>query len=117
MPSTPVSTYLRFLRKKCGLSQKDLARILGSLTPSQISRHERSVTPPSIMVALGYEVVFRKPVAEIFPGLYHTIEEGVEARLNDHKIELENSGAKGKAALAIATQIEWLCERKNPEIV
>jgi transcriptional regulator with XRE-family HTH domain len=116
MSSTPVSTYLRFLRKKCGLRQKDLARLLGTVTASQVSRHERSVSPPSIFVALGYQVVFGRPVSEIFPGLYHAIEEAVESRLTDYEREIGDSELRGKAALPIAIQTEWLNERKTHEI-
>jgi transcriptional regulator with XRE-family HTH domain len=101
------------LRKRSGLRQKDLARILGSVTASQISRHERSVAPPSILVALGYEALFKKSVSEIFPGLFHSIEIAVEKQLDDYEDELQSSNAKGSAALPVAIQLEWLCERRN----
>jgi len=99
------------------MSQQGLARILGSVTASQISRHERSVTPPSLLTAFGYQVVFQKPVSDIFPGLYHAVETGVEERLEKFENELEDSAAKGRAAVPVARQAEWLWERKNPETV
>jgi transcriptional regulator with XRE-family HTH domain len=117
MSSNSVGTYLRFLRRRSGLSQRELARILGSVTASQISRHERSIAPPSLLTAFGYQVVFQKPVADIFPGLYHAVEIGVEERLNAFESELGNSTAKGRAASIVAHQLEWLCERKNPESI
>jgi transcriptional regulator with XRE-family HTH domain len=116
MASSSVGTYLRFLRRKSGLSQQELAQILGSLTATQVSRHERSVSPPTLIAALGYEVVFRRPVSEIFPGLYHTIEAGVVDRLESFESDLGKSTAKGRAAAPVARRLEWLNERKNMEI-
>lgn len=117
MTSSSVGTYLRFLRRKSGLSQRDLALILGSVTASQISRHERSIAPPSLLTAFGYQAVFRMPVSDIFPGLYHTVEDGIEERMNQFEGELNNSTTKGRAAAPIARQLEWLYERINPESV
>lgn len=117
MTSSSVGTYLRFLRRKSGLSQRELARVLGSVTAKQISRHERSVTPPTLIAAFAYQAIFQTPVADIFPGLYHTVQAGVEESLEAFKDELSNSTTKGRAAMPIARQLEWLCERGNPETV
>jgi transcriptional regulator with XRE-family HTH domain len=92
MTTRPVGTYLRFLRKQNGLSQKRLAEILGSVSESQVSRHERSSGLPTILAALAYEAVFQRPVSEIFPGLYHTVEIGIEERLNELAQVLGDSG-------------------------
>ena len=115
MATTSVGTYLRFLRRKSGLSQGELAKILGSVTVGQISRHERSISAPNLLAAFGYQVVFRQPVSDIFPGLYHAVEAGVEQRLAEFESELGSSEAKGRDAARIARQLEWLWERENPE--
>lgn len=116
MTSSSVGTYLRFLRRKSGLSQRELARILGTVTGGQISRHERSVSPPTLIAAFGYQIVFRKPVSEMFPGLYHTIEAGVAERLEAFERELDESTAKGRAAAPVARRLEWLNDRNNSEL-
>ncbi len=117
MKPSSVGTYLRFLRRRSGLSQRELARILGNITASQISRHERSAAPPTLLTAFGYQAVFKKLTPDIFPGLYHTIEAGVEERLEAFERELGNSTAKGRSAVPVARQLEWLWERNNPEHV
>jgi transcriptional regulator with XRE-family HTH domain len=117
MKQSPVGTYLRFLRKKSGLSQRQLARVLGTVTGDQISRHERSAAPPNLLTAMGYQVVFQQAVSEIFPGLYHAIESVIEERLREFEGELSNSTARGRAAIAVARQLEWLWERNNVELV
>lgn len=88
MTSHPVGTYLRFLRKQSGLSQKDLAQIVGSVSPSQVSRHEHSRSLPTLLAAFGYQVVFKRPVSEIFPGLYHAVEFGVQENIEELKRNL-----------------------------
>jgi len=113
MAQSSVGTYLRFLRKKSGLTQQELAQILGSATATQVSRHERSVTPPGLLIAFGYQAVFRKPVSDIFPGLYYAVESGVEERLAAFENELRSSTVKGRAAEPIARRVEWFWERKN----
>jgi transcriptional regulator with XRE-family HTH domain len=115
MARSSVGTYLRFLRKKSGLSQRQLAKILGSVTANQISRHERSATPPNLLIAFGYQAVFQQPVSHIFPGFYHAVETAIEESLAELKSELSNSAVRGRSAVAIAHQLEWLWERKNPE--
>jgi DNA-binding XRE family transcriptional regulator len=114
MKPSSVGTYLRFLRRKSGLSQRELAQIIGNVTASQISRHERSISPPTLLTAFGYQALFKKPVSDIFPGLYYTVEAGVEGRLEAFESELGNSPAKGRFAVPVARQTEWLWERKNP---
>jgi len=115
MAQHSVGTYLRLLRRRSGLSQRQLARILGSITAAQISRHERSVTPPSLLAAFGYQAVFQQPASDIFPGFFHTVEAGIEERLGELESELGNYVAKGRAAAIIARQLEWFCARRDSE--
>lgn len=88
---------------------------MGTVTAKQISRHERSVTPPTLLAAFSYQVVFKQPVSDIFPGFYNAVEGGVEERLAEFESELNNSAVKGRGAALIARQLEWLWERNNPE--
>jgi|SRR5579862_993249 len=116
MNSRPVSTYLRFIRRRSGITQKQLAEFLGTVTSSQVSRHERSAGPPNLLTAFGYQVIFRRPVSEIFPGLYHAVEAAVEERLAELEEELGKSALRGRAAAGVARQLEWLAERRDSEI-
>src|ERR1039457_6561488 len=115
MTSNSVGTYLRFLRRKSRLSQRDLARILGSVSASQISRLERSRTLPSMLTPFGYQVVFRKPVSEIFPGLFHAAEAGVEDRLQGFEHELNSGAGKGGAGASGERHLEWIHDHENRE--
>ena len=111
----PIACRLRTLRQRSGLTQAELSKILGFLTEIAVSRHERSDTVPHLLTALGYEIIFRRPISELFPGLYQTVEVGIEARLAALEKELHQSTAKGRAAAEIARKLEFLCERKEIE--
>jgi DNA-binding XRE family transcriptional regulator len=87
MNSQSVGTYLRFLRKRSGLSQRDLAEIIGTISASDVSRHERSRVLPSILTAFGYQTVFGKTVSDIFPGAFYTVRAVVKDRLRNFERE------------------------------
>jgi len=115
MTSDPNVARLRTLRKRSGLSQKELAHILGFRDGAPISRHERADTVPDLLTAFGYEVVFRVPISKLFPELYQAVEVGIEERLAKMENELHQSTAIGRDAVPIACKLEFLCERKNSE--
>jgi DNA-binding XRE family transcriptional regulator len=106
---------LRTLRIRSGLSQEELAHLLGFRSGIPISRHERSKALPDLLTAIGYEAIFRAPISQLFPGLYQTVAVGVEERLAKIEDELHQSTAKGRDAAPVARKLEFLCERKNPE--
>jgi transcriptional regulator with XRE-family HTH domain len=110
-----IGNYLRSHRRKSGLSQRELAHIVGFLSGIPVSRQERSVTIPTLLIALGYEAVFRVPVSELFPGLYRTVEASIEEQLESMENELQQSSTKGRQAAFIARKLEWLWERRNKE--
>ena len=114
MTSESIANHLRTLRRKSGLSQDDLAQILGFRCEIPVSRHERSMTVPSTLTALGYEVIFHVPVAQLFPGFYGTVEAGIEEQIARMESELQLSTEKGRNAAFIARKLEFFWERKNP---
>jgi transcriptional regulator with XRE-family HTH domain len=71
--------YLRSDRRRAGLSQEDIAVLLGSGVLA-ISRYERMRRLPPLEIALAYQAVFGTPVAELFAGRYREIVKQVRAR-------------------------------------
>ena len=115
MSHSPVASYLRTHRRWSGLSQRELAQLLGYPDEGQVSRHERLNCLPPLLIALSYQAVFRVPVSDIFPGVYETAAQAIEERLATMKNELQQSTAKGRNAALIARKLEWMWERQNPE--
>jgi len=113
MTPDPNAIQLSTLRKRSGLSQKELAHILGFRSKVAISRHERSDSVPDLLTALGYEVIFRVPISELFPGMYQTVAVGIEERLAKMEEELHQSTAKGRNATPIARVLEFFVMRKS----
>ncbi len=105
--------YLKALRKKSGLSQREIGKLLGYKDPGQISRHERSASVPPLKTALAYELIFRVPTAAIFAGMRDKIQRNVAVRLRDMEAALEKRSAHDRDAKLIAHKLVWLNERKT----
>jgi transcriptional regulator with XRE-family HTH domain len=113
MTPDPNAAHLRTLRKRSGLSQKEVAHILGSCSGAAVSRHERSNSLPDLLTALGYEAIFKVSISELFPGLYRTVEAGIEDRIAALEDEFHQSSVKGRSAIPIAVKLEFFEGRKN----
>ena len=82
MSRTKLDNYLRAYRKRSGLSQDEVAYLLGSQTGSKVSRYEHD-RRPSLDTALGYEVIFRLfdiPARDLFAGRYQEVERSIRKR-------------------------------------
>ncbi|MFN0009568.1 MAG: helix-turn-helix domain-containing protein [Planctomycetota bacterium] len=67
-------------RKRLGLTQAELAVLLGCAHRSKVSRYERGVRSPSLVTLIGFEIVFRAPVAALYAGQYAKVREEIRAR-------------------------------------
>jgi transcriptional regulator with XRE-family HTH domain len=64
---------LMLYRKRMELSQKQVASLLGLKNIAILSHYERGTSRPSLQRALGLEIVYRVPIAFLFPDLYEEI--------------------------------------------
>jgi DNA-binding XRE family transcriptional regulator len=86
--------YLRPYRRRWGLTQDDLAALLGHKNGSVISRLERYGRQPSLEAAYALEVIFGTAPAELFPGLQAKVKKEVIARVRDLYDELQGNPSK-----------------------
>jgi transcriptional regulator with XRE-family HTH domain len=63
-------SYLRPLRRRWGLTQAELAFLIGTKTHSAVSRIETLKGYPSLAEAIACSIVFDTPPLELFPELY-----------------------------------------------
>lgn len=101
---------VRTYRKQSGLTQRELAMVLGYSDLWQISRHERSRSWPSLRIALAYEIVFQVPLATIFQEARRSVERSVELKLNALERDLRERG-QVRDSDVIAHKLKWLGKR------
>jgi transcriptional regulator with XRE-family HTH domain len=77
MRSHHLPNYLRACRKRAGLSQAEIAFLLGCRRAEHISRYEHFSRTPSLRTALAFCVIFQIPLNELFRGEYHKVEKAV----------------------------------------
>jgi DNA-binding XRE family transcriptional regulator len=104
---------LQALRRKSGLTQREVAIIIGASNDVQVYRHETGVTIPSFLIALRYSILYQEPISEIFPGLYESVREKLESGLDEFEQRLHQGSAKDRGANRTAQKLEWLYCRKN----
>lgn len=63
-----------------GFSQRQVAAIMGYLSPSDVSHYEHGRKTPGLVTALKFEIVYRVPVAFLYPELYRRLKERLRAR-------------------------------------
>jgi len=84
-----LQNYLRISRKRAGLSQREVAILVGCSDGSEVSRHERFTRRPTLATAFLYEKLFDVPVSELFAGITEEAEETLyhRARLLTEELE------------------------------
>lgn len=80
MSSSQLPNYLLPNRKRLSLSQAEVSFLLGMDDGTQFSRYERFNRNPSLETALACEVIFGRPLSELFGGLYQKVEADVANR-------------------------------------
>jgi transcriptional regulator with XRE-family HTH domain len=103
------------MRKLSGLTQKEVAYLLGSESPGAVSKHERSGAAPSLPLALGYEIIFGEPISKLFGELHALIEKSIECRAAELQEQLGNTSAKGQRGVLTAKKLEFLHMRQSHE--
>lgn len=96
MPGKKLSNYLRTIRMRSGLSQDEVAYLLGVESGAEVSRHEMFHRVPTLKTALSYEVIFGVPVRELFAGEYEKVEADIQARAKELASRISTPGPEGK---------------------
>lgn len=93
-----------------GLSQDEVALLLGAVSGSEVSRHENFKQMPSLKTAFGYEVIFGAAIRDLFVGDFHKVEEEVKERAQElaSRILVPGEGTQGKMKRDLFSRIlEW----------
>jgi transcriptional regulator with XRE-family HTH domain len=80
MPAPPLPNYLKMLRKRSGLTQRELARLLGCRSGTKVSRYEMGRRKPTFETLLAYEIIFRVQLEQLFTGSHHRLRRRIHGR-------------------------------------
>jgi len=75
-----LDNYLRTYRRRAGISQDEMAFLLGTHDGTKVSRYERLARTPGLETALAYEAIFGISVRELFAGVYQRVERAARRR-------------------------------------
>jgi transcriptional regulator with XRE-family HTH domain len=99
--TTRVKTYLRTFRRRSGLTQAELAFLLGAEDGTQVSRYERLSRRPNLRTAFGLQTVFGVSADQLVPGIHAEVDRSViqRARLLSRHLERHSDSARTKRKL------------------
>jgi hypothetical protein len=80
MASHKLPNYIRYHRKRLGLSQGDVDFLLGWNGSAQTSRYEHFCRIPTLRTALALSHIFQVSIHELFSGEKEEMEEAVSKR-------------------------------------
>ena len=89
-----LKTYLRPFRRRWGLTQRELAFLIGIKNGTVISRIEGLKQAPRLSWAVACAVLFDKRALELFPGLFAEVHEDVLRRATELYEELQGNPSK-----------------------
>jgi len=110
-----INNYLRSYRKKSGLSQRELAFLLGSHDGGQVSRYEKGHRLPPLRTALAYTTIFGVSLGALFSGIQIGIHRAVLARIRKLRDKLETRRQQHRETASDTRKLRWMDERwSNP---
>jgi transcriptional regulator with XRE-family HTH domain len=96
--------YLRTYRKRAGLSQDEMAFLLGCKSGTKVSRYEQFNRLPSLQTVLAYQAILKTPANELFAGLFQQAQ-----RQTDKRVELlKKKLSQEKPTPLVARKLEIL---------
>ena len=82
-------SYLRTERKRSGLTQKELALLVGAKSGAQLSRFERLRRVPPTEALIALMIIFKKGPQELIPSVYDRILKLIHLRADELHEELQ----------------------------
>ena len=116
MASPRLENYLRTYRRKSGLTQREVAFLLGWKNGAQLSRYEKRHTLPPLRTALAFEAIFKVPLGELFAGVRNSVDRDVLTRVDELVAGLHEKNDKGRQGRLTARKLCWLSQTHSREL-
>ena len=108
------TNYLRLHRRKRGLTQEELAYLLGYQSGAKISRLEQAESAQVLSLGFTFELLFGVDAREIYPALYDAVRQTVSQRLRELGIRLQATRPTQKTIIKRRLLKEALARAENP---
>lgn len=92
--SKTLDCYLRSYRRRWGLTQRELAILIGYRTHAVISRLEQTASRPTLETVYALEVLFGTAPHELFPGLKAAVRDAIIPRVRERYEELQGNSSR-----------------------
>src|SRR5258708_9621849 len=109
MTSQKLGNYLKAYRKRSGLSQSEVAYLLGSKNAAQVSRYERRRCMPPLRTALAFQAALDTPLSELYAGTYESVAKEVRSRAQSLSAQL-NTRTPQRGKSLTPYKLQWLAE-------
>jgi transcriptional regulator with XRE-family HTH domain len=106
--SQPLANYLRAYRKRSGLSQREVALLLGCKDGAQVSRYEKQHYLPPLRTALACGVIFCIPLTQLFAGIQAGIVREIAGRIDNLRVELTAKLSQSPRSARTLRKLHWL---------
>ena len=117
MHPTKLTNYLRSHRRRAGLTQRELAFLLGVQARGPVSEIEKHHRMPLLRTALTLEAIFGIPAGELFSGMRASIANEVDSRCEKLARELAPKvGSNKRHDYRNARKLAWLQARRGSSI-
>jgi len=114
MSTSKLTNYLRTYRRRAGLSQRELAFLLGVSVRGPVSEMEKRRRMPLLRTALALEAIFGIPAGDLFAGLRETITSDIEERVDQLAAQLGSKvGTNKRRDYHTARKLAWLEARRR----
>jgi transcriptional regulator with XRE-family HTH domain len=112
-----LNNYLRAQRRRAGLTQREVAFLLGLKARGPVSELEKRHRVPLLRTALALEIIFGVSAGELFAGMRESIASEMQARLETLSSELVPKVANKRYAYQTRRKLAWLAERRASAVL
>src|SRR5690348_3911608 len=89
-----LNNYLRAHRKRAGLTQREVAFLLGLKARGPVSELEKRHRVPLLRTALALEAIFGVALGELFPAMRQVVSTDVGNRIEEFALQLQAKADK-----------------------
>lgn len=112
-----LENYLRMHRRRAGLTQAEVAYLLGVRSGGKVSRYERFNRRPELETAVAFEIILGVAVGDLFAGIREDVEHEVKKRARRLQRRLLRDHAHRRTLVAVGAILDRSTEDVSYELL